>query len=456
MALNPEDPCGGFHHAKVADFINEKMAGHVKGPEFYIENMSSSWEEVEGKLRAILENSTVSSEAKEACAWGGLALSVRFARRQSHLEGIRVQWLHDFAKLHRSAAQSLAADLKVLTAQQELERKDAASQLQLLRASLAEVQKEQDWLRWKLFQAVRAAPVRVLHSPGPASPSFSALYGAGTGEGGEEEETIATGWPSVATAGLAGTGEGKEEKELATWWPTVVTANGAGTEGEGQEEEEVVAAAATAAAATTAAATTAAAAAATGGEETDAAGATTIPATEVTQELSGSFLQLLGAVNPKNFTSEGQREGEPSSLGTAKVYFSGAVKPGPTASPARFPVQLPASFTYSYPCPSSSFPVPPAPTPSPRTATFTASVPPQMAPHRGASDVSFWSGGGAQGIDPQEPQRSRRDLKFHKQRRAPLVRRLGDWVCSWCKAVNFSQQKICFRCGRGIWLQKSE
>nr|XP_023409691.1 testis-expressed protein 13A [Loxodonta africana]XP_023409692.1 testis-expressed protein 13A [Loxodonta africana] len=393
MALNPEDPCGGFHHAKVADFINEKMAGHVKGPEFYIENMSSSWEEVEGKLRAILENSTVSSEAKEACAWGGLALSVRFACRQSHLQGCRVQWLHDFAKLHRSAAQSLAADLKVLTAQQELERKDAASQLQLLRASLAEVQEERDQLRRKLLQAELRQPL-----------------------------------------------------ERTTGWPTVAADDGAGTEGEGEEEEKAMAAPATTAAAD-----------ATGGEEErDAAGATTTPATEATRELSGSFLQLLGAVKPKNFTSEGQREGELRSLGTAKVYFSGAVKPGPTASPAHFPVQLPASFTYSYPCPSSSFPDPPAPTPSPRTATFTASVPPQMAPHRGASDVSFWSEGGAQGIDPQEPQRSRRDPKFHKQRRAPLVRRLGDWDCSWCKAVNFSRRKTCFRCGRGIWLQKSE
>uniref|UniRef100_G5E6W3 Testis expressed 13B n=1 Tax=Loxodonta africana TaxID=9785 RepID=G5E6W3_LOXAF len=236
MALNPEDPCGGFHHAKVADFINEKMAGHVKGPEFYIENMSSSWEEVEGKLRAILENSTVSSEAKEACAWGGLALSVRFACRQSHLQGCRVQWLHDFAKLHRSAAQSLAADLKVLTAQQELERKDAASQLQLLRASLAEVQEERDQLRRKLLQAELRQPL-----------------------------------------------------ERTTGWPTVAADDGAGTEGEGEEEEKAMAAPATTAAAD-----------ATGGEEErDAAGATTTPATEATRELSGSFLQLLGAVTEK-------------------------------------------------------------------------------------------------------------------------------------------------------------
>ncbi|KAM9577780.1 LOW QUALITY PROTEIN: testis-expressed protein 13A [Trichechus inunguis] len=187
MALNPEDPCGGFHHAKVVTFINEKIAGHVKGPEFYLENMSLSWEEVEDKLRAILEDSDVPSEAKEACTWGGLALGVRFVRRQSQLQGHRVQQLYNFAKLHRSATQALAADLKELNAQ-ELERKEAALQLQLLEASLAEVQKERDWLRWKLLQDELQQPLE-----------------------------RATGWPSLVTTGGAGTEgeEGEEERDAA-------------------------------------------------------------------------------------------------------------------------------------------------------------------------------------------------------------------------------------------------
>ena len=38
--------------------------------------MSLSWEKVEDKLRAILEDRLVPSQAKEACAWSSLALGV--------------------------------------------------------------------------------------------------------------------------------------------------------------------------------------------------------------------------------------------------------------------------------------------------------------------------------------------------------------------------------------------
>uniref|UniRef100_A0A8C0JZA9 Testis-expressed protein 13 A-D N-terminal domain-containing protein n=1 Tax=Canis lupus dingo TaxID=286419 RepID=A0A8C0JZA9_CANLU len=155
MALKPEDPSGGFQHDKVVAFINEKMAGHTKGPEFYIENLSLSWEEVENKLRTILEDSAVSSEAKNACAWSSLALGVRFAHKQGQLQGRRVHWLQDFAKLHKSATQALASDLKELTAQQDMERQEAAFQLRQTQANLAEMQKERDLLRWKLLRAVR-------------------------------------------------------------------------------------------------------------------------------------------------------------------------------------------------------------------------------------------------------------------------------------------------------------
>ncbi|XP_045655827.1 LOW QUALITY PROTEIN: testis-expressed protein 13A-like [Ursus americanus] len=151
MSLKPNDPSGGFQHSNVIAFINEKMAGHKKGPEFYLENISLSWEEVENKLRAILEDSAVPSEAKDACAWSSLALGMHFACRQSQLHKHRVQWLHDFAKLHKSAAQTLASDLKELTVQQEMERKEAAFRLRQTQAHLAEMQKERDLLKWKLF-----------------------------------------------------------------------------------------------------------------------------------------------------------------------------------------------------------------------------------------------------------------------------------------------------------------
>ncbi|PNJ54596.1 TEX13B isoform 2 [Pongo abelii] len=160
MALRPEDPSSGFRHGNVVAFINEKMARHTKGPEFYRENISLSWEEVEDKLRVILEDSEVPSEVKEACTWGSLALGVRFAHRQGQLQNRRVQWLQGFAKLHRSAALVLASNLTELKEQQEMECNEATFQLRLTETSLAEVQRERDMLRWKLFHAELAPPQR--------------------------------------------------------------------------------------------------------------------------------------------------------------------------------------------------------------------------------------------------------------------------------------------------------
>uniref|UniRef100_A0A8C3WJF4 RanBP2-type domain-containing protein n=1 Tax=Catagonus wagneri TaxID=51154 RepID=A0A8C3WJF4_9CETA len=377
MALNPEDTSGGFQHHTVVAFINEKMARHAKGPEFYLENIILSWEEVEDKLRAILETSEVPSEAKEACAWGSLALGVRFGHRQRQLHGRRVQWLHDFARLHKSAAQALASDLKLLTAQMEMERKEAAFRLQLAQASLAEVQKERDLLR----------------SP----------------------------WEPVA--------EG----------PGLATAPGAGTEGAGEKEEEASA---------TATAATAFGAVGGRGSHKDAERA---EAEELSEDLN--LMQLLGAVDQKDYTSGRQKQGDLGSTETAMFYFPETLEPKPTVSPEHLPVQLPASFTYSYSCPLLPFsesPTPSPPTSSPPTATFTAAAP---STHWGPFNVSTWSDMGAQGLEPQEPQRDRRDSDPHPQIRPPVFRRPGHWDCPWCKAVNFSRREICFRCGKGIWLQ---
>ena len=155
MALKPEDPSNGFQHDMVVAFINERMSRHEKGSAFYLKNIHLSWEEVEDKLRATLEDRQVPSEAKEACVWGSLALGVRFAHRQSQFYMHKVQQLQDFTELHRSAAEALVSDLKLLKAQQEVERKEAAFLLQLAHARLAEVQRDRDLLKWRLAQAVR-------------------------------------------------------------------------------------------------------------------------------------------------------------------------------------------------------------------------------------------------------------------------------------------------------------
>ncbi|XP_014652842.1 PREDICTED: testis-expressed sequence 13A protein [Ceratotherium simum simum] len=413
MALKPEDPCGGFQHGEVVAFINEKMARHAKGPEFYLENISLSWEEVEDKLRAILEDGAVPSEAKEACAWSSLALGVRFACRQGQLHERRVQRLQDLAKVHKSTTEELASDLKKLTAQQEMERKEAAFRLRQTQANLMEMRKERDLLKWKLLRAVRLPEL----SPCPVSPLCPA-----------SPELVST----VPTS-LQELGSPREQVDKE---PVRATASGAGTERAGEKKEEVSVAAATTA--------TAAGAAGGGGRQKDAEGE------EAAKELGGGLVQLLGALEQKNYPSGGQREGGLRSAETAMFYFSETMEPGSTVSPAPLPVQLPASFTYSYSCPL--LPFPDAPTASPPAAMFRAGAPSQSSPHWGPSNVSLWPDVGAQGIDP-ESQRDKRGFDPHGQGRPPVFRRPGDWDCPWCKAVNFSRREICFRCGRGIWLQ---
>ncbi|CAH6780070.1 testis-expressed protein 13A [Phodopus roborovskii] len=162
MALNPEDLGSGFRHSKVSMYINEQMAKHDKGPDFYLENLSLSWEEVEDKLKVILEDSEVPSDAREACAWGTLALGVRFAHRQGCLQGHGVQWLQDLSSMHKVATISLSSDLKPVTHQQDMERREVNLQLQLVKAKLEEVQRERDLLRLKILQAeLKALPTAV-------------------------------------------------------------------------------------------------------------------------------------------------------------------------------------------------------------------------------------------------------------------------------------------------------
>ncbi|XP_068390186.1 testis-expressed protein 13B [Eschrichtius robustus] len=208
MALKPEDPSNGFQHDMVVAFINERMSRHEKGSAFYLKNIHLSWAEVEDKLRATLEDRQVPSEAKEACVWGSLALGVRFAHRQSQFYTHKVQWLQDFTKLHRSAAEALVSDLKLFKAQQEVERKEAAFLLQLAHARLVEVQRERDLLKWKLAQAELVAK-----GPGLATASGTGAEGAGE----EEEEAGATAPTAAASGATEGGGrqKGVEGSEAA-------------------------------------------------------------------------------------------------------------------------------------------------------------------------------------------------------------------------------------------------
>ncbi|XP_038173147.1 testis-expressed protein 13A [Arvicola amphibius] len=296
MALNPEDLGSGFRHSKVSTFINEQMAKHDKGPDFYLENLSLSWEEVEDKLKVILEDSEVPSEAREACAWGTLALGVRFAHRQGCLQGHGVQWLQDLSSMHKVSPLSLPSDLKQLTHQQEMERKEIAIQLQMAQAKLEEVQRERDLLRLKILQAeLRALPAAVKPAV-TLPPAFLRRTGTGT-QWSAGKENLAE---LMATA--KGRREGRAEMTAATMAETL-----------------------------------------TGHEE-------------ASEETNGSFMQLLGVMKWKNYPLKRQRAGDLRPKETSMCSLSQSLNLRSISSSEPITVQLPASFTYSYESPFPAMP----------------------------------------------------------------------------------------------------
>ncbi|EDL23900.1 testis-expressed protein 13A [Mus musculus] len=295
MALNPEDLGSGFRHSKVSMFINEQMAKHDKGPDFYLENLSLSWEEVEDKFKVILEDSEVSNEAREACAWGTLALGVRFAHRQGCLQGHGVQWLQDLSSLHKMSALSLSPDLKQLIHQQEMAQKEVALQLQMAQAKLEEVQRERDLLRLKILQAeLRALPNAV--RPAVAIPPAVVRRGG-----------IRTQWSST-------------KENLAEWM--------AAATGRPNERANM--------------------------SDTALSGTITSPE-EVLEDPNGSFMKLLGVMKCKNYPLKRQRlDLRPKKA--SMCSFSQSLNLRSTVSSEPFIVQLPASFTYSYESPFPAIP----------------------------------------------------------------------------------------------------
>ncbi|XP_021484633.1 testis-expressed protein 13A [Meriones unguiculatus] len=303
MALNPEDLGSGFRHSKVSMFINEQIAKHDKGPDFYLENLSLSWEEVEDKLKVILEDSEVPSEAREACAWGTLALGVRFAHRQGCLQGHGVQWLQNLSRMHKVAAISLSSDLKQINHQQEMERKEVAIQLQLVQAKLEEVQRERDLLRLKILQAeLKALPTAA--KPAVAIPS-AVVRRAGT------ETQWSGAKEDLAELMAAATGKREESANMTS----AVVAD------------------------------------------------TVTPPEEASEEPNGSLMQLLGVMKWKNYPLKRQRVGDLKPKEASSSPLSQSQNLRSTASEP-FTVQLPASFTYSY---ESPFLVTPTPSQPPTT-----------------------------------------------------------------------------------------
>ncbi|XP_038956191.1 testis-expressed protein 13A isoform X1 [Rattus norvegicus] len=407
--MNPDDSTSGFRHAKVVMFINEQMSKNSKGPEFYLENLSLSWEVVEEKLKVLLESSEVPREVQEACAWGSLALGIRFAFKQAQLQGRRVQWLHDFASLHRSAAQGLTSDLKKLTEQQEMERKEAAYQLQLAHTKLAEVQRDRDLMRLKLLHAeLRAVPVAQM--------------------------PIMTSAPAVAVSPAAAVAAAAAAAAAAAVAAAAAAATGAQTGPEIQNagEKEAVTASRTAECIPE--------------KEMDGVIAMAAPRAS-TVALEGSTPEQLSPVEKKTYPLEveGQEEGGGKSMETPKSSASKQMGLRSSASAQPVNIQLPVSFTYSY---ESPFPVTPTPSPPPSTVTE-----PQMPPYFMATDMNMSETEGPT-VYLQDPPKDSYESRPLQQRKTFCIP--GDWDCPWCKSVNLSKKDSCFRCGRQGWLSNSQ
>ncbi|XP_050997817.1 testis-expressed protein 13A-like [Acomys russatus] len=428
--MDPEDQTNGFRHGKVLMFINQQMTKHTKGPKFYLENLSKSWEEVEDKLKAILEDREVPSAAREACAWGSLALGVRFACRQGHLQACRVQWLHDFASLHRSAAHALAIDLKRLADQNQMERKEAAFQLQLAHTKLAQLQRERDLLRLKLLHAVRLPPIPVSAPPSSAPicifvstllTSLQELRASAFAQTSvmTNAPAAAAAAPTTATAAAAPTTAAAAPATATQWGETEAQNAGERKEVTARDTAEC-------------------------GPKKEMDGAIAIAAPKAsTVELEGSTLEHLGVVEQENYSLglKGQAEQE-EHVESPTCSVSEPLGPRSITSPPSVTVQLPASFTYPY---ESPFPVTPTPSPPPSILTE-----PQMPPYFMATDMNMSEPEGPT-VYLQDAPKDCSDFRLQQQRLAALHRH-GNWGCHWCKFVNFSWQKTCFHCGRQGWL----
>ncbi|XP_038306748.1 testis-expressed protein 13D-like [Canis lupus baileyi] len=153
MAVDFGDHASGFRHAEVVRFINNEVLLNGGGPEFYAALRSRPWSEVEDRLRGVLADPRVPRAHQRACAWSALALGVRGAARQREQQGRRIRRLQEQMEERETAAWALASELQRMRG----ERKEMAAQLRCARAALQQVSNERNVLRRRLIQAEKSA-----------------------------------------------------------------------------------------------------------------------------------------------------------------------------------------------------------------------------------------------------------------------------------------------------------
>ncbi|XP_005614592.1 testis-expressed protein 13A-like [Equus przewalskii] len=156
MAVNFNDPDCGFFQREVVDFINKQLLRGGVRPYFYRMQMCESWGEMEEKLRDILTDSAISRAIKEACAWGTLALAVRFARRQKRDDREKVKKLQDQLEEQKVFSNALVGMVNRLRDKQKREKEIAQLQLQQNLTILRRVEEERNLLRNALLRVLRS------------------------------------------------------------------------------------------------------------------------------------------------------------------------------------------------------------------------------------------------------------------------------------------------------------
>ncbi|KAG8509979.1 putative testis-expressed protein 13C [Galemys pyrenaicus] len=153
MAVEFGDRASGFRHIEVIRFINNEVLMNGGGPDFYLAFRTRPWNEIEDRLRAVVANPQVPRTLKRACAWSALALSVRVGARQREQQSCRIRQLLEQVEELEATSWALATELNWLRE----ERQEAAARLRFMRATLQQVLNERNVLHWRLLQAERSA-----------------------------------------------------------------------------------------------------------------------------------------------------------------------------------------------------------------------------------------------------------------------------------------------------------
>ncbi|XP_045708152.1 testis-expressed protein 13D [Phyllostomus hastatus] len=164
----------GFRHDEVISFINNEVLSNGGGPDFYTTFRSQSWSEIEDRLQAVLNDPELPSTIKRACTWSALTLGIRVGARQREQLVYQVRQLQDRVEELEGASWALAPELQRL----RKERDEMALQLRFTQAAQQQALNERDMLHgWLLQTETLAKETLLAHGivPGPRPVQVGAM-----------------------------------------------------------------------------------------------------------------------------------------------------------------------------------------------------------------------------------------------------------------------------------------